>query len=409
MKHSRKKNARRYIVAASIGALLSAGVATGAYAGAPTEPSAPSAPSAPAYQPEMVKALATTLGVSEKAAVRRLDREAEQQDRFAELRKDRVHTLGAFFAKDGSLIVNAADAEAAKDVRAAGLTARVPERGESELDRIKAQLDAKALKSAPAGVSAWSVDLASDTVTVKVNGDSDAATRSFLKAAKSNGDAVRVVKGQEKLETQAVVPPGSRMTFNGYLCSVGYGAKDRSGRQVLVTAGHCIEDLPALAYNGTRFAKGTHTRFALGTRSVDMGIAAVDAGHSIGLDVTTYGRAGTVPVKGSKRAPSGAALCKSGQTTQWTCGRVGSYNVSVTYTDQNGGPDTVVTGLASSSVCTQGGDSGGAYISGDQAQGMTSGGPSNQRCNGQVNSPGSSYFQPLDDALAYYGLTLNTK
>ncbi|WP_030295985.1 S1 family peptidase [Streptomyces sp. NRRL F-5681] len=410
MKHG-KKNTRRYIVAASVGALLSAGVATGAYAGTTGEPSVPaSAPvSAPAYQPEMLKALATTLGVSEKAAAERLDREADQRDRFAELRKDRVETLGAFFAQDGSLVVNAADAEAAEDVRAAGLRARVPERGEGELDRIKAQLDAKALKSAPAGVSAWSVDLASDTVTVEVNGASDAATRSFLTTARSNGDAVRVVKGQEKLETQAVVPPGSRMTFNGYLCSVGYGAKDRNGKQVLVTAGHCIEDLPALAYNGTRFAKGTHTRFALGTRSVDMGIASVDAGNSIGLDITTYGKADTVPVKGSKRAPSGAALCKSGQTTGWTCGKVGSYNVSVTYTDQNGGPDTVVTGLASSSVCTQGGDSGGAYVSGDQAQGMTSGGPTNQRCSGQVNSPGSSYFQPLDDALAYYGLTLNTK
>ncbi|WP_030701838.1 MULTISPECIES: S1 family peptidase [unclassified Streptomyces] len=410
MKHG-KKNTRRYIVAASVGALLSAGVATGAYAGTTGESSAPaSAPvSAPAYQPEMLKALATTLGVSEKAAAERLDREADQRDRFAELRKDRVETLGAFFAQDGSLVVNAADAEAAEDVRAAGLRARVPERGEGELARIKAQLDAKALKSAPAGVSAWSVDLASDTVTVEVNGASDAATRSFLTTARSNGDAVRVVKGQEKLETQAVVPPGSRMTFNGYLCSVGYGAKDRNGKQVLVTAGHCIEDLPALAYNGTRFAKGTHTRFALGTRSVDMGIASVDAGNSIGLDITTYGKAGTVPVKGSKRAPSGAALCKSGQTTGWTCGKVGSYNVSVTYTDQNGGPDTVVTGLASSSVCTQGGDSGGAYVSGDQAQGMTSGGPTNQRCSGQVNSPGSSYFQPLDDALAYYGLTLNTK
>ncbi|MEW1628851.1 S1 family peptidase [Streptomyces sp. NPDC089173] len=401
MKHG-KKNARRYIVAASIGALLSAGVATGAYAGA--------AESAPLkYQPEMVQALATTLGVSEQEAVERLDREARQQGRFAKLRAEKVSTLGAFFAKDGTLVVNAADAEAAKEVKAAGLAARVPERGESELNRIKAQLDAKALKSAPAGVSAWSVDLASDTVTVEVNGASDAATRTFLKAAKSNGDAVRVVQGQEKLETQAVVPPGSRMTFNGYLCSVGYGAKDRNGKQVLVTAGHCIEDLPALAYNGTRFAKGTHTRFALGTRSVDMGIASVDAGHSIGLDITTYGKVGTVAVRGSQRAPQGSALCKAGQTTGWTCGKVGSYNVSVTYTDETGGPDTVVTGLASSSVCTQGGDSGGAYVSGNQAQGMTSGGPIGQRCNGQVNSPGSSYFQPLDDALKYYGLTLNTK
>ncbi|MEI7029380.1 S1 family peptidase [Streptomyces pratensis] len=402
MKHGRN-NARTYLVAASIGVLLSAGAATGAHAGTVPEPSAP------AYQPEMVQALAESLGVSEKAAVARLDREARQQDRFAELRKDRVDTLGAFFAADGSLVVNAADAEAAEQVRAAGLKVRVPERGEAALDRIKAQLDAKAVRSAPAGVSAWSVDLASDTVTVEVNGASDAATRAFLKAAKSNGDAVRVVEGRTKLETQAVVPPGSRMTFDGYLCSVGYGATDRSGNQVLVTAGHCVEDLPALSYNGSRFATATHTRFALGARSVDMGIAAVDSDDSIGLDVTTYGKAGAVPVRGSKRAPSGAALCKSGQTTGWTCGKVGSYNVSVTYTDQNGGPDTVVTGLASSSVCTQGGDSGGAYISGDQAQGMTSGGPSGQRCGGGVNARGSSYFQPLDDALAYYGLRLNTK
>jgi hypothetical protein len=81
-------------------------------------------------------------------------------------------------------------------------------------------------------------------------------------------------------------------------------------------------------------------------------------------------------------------LCKSGRT----CGRVDSYNVSVTYSDPDGGPDTVVTGLGSSSVCTQGGDSGGAYIFGNQAQGMTSG----------------AYFQPLDDALSHYGLSLNT-
>lgn len=38
---------------------------------------------------------------------------------------------------------------------------------------------------------------------------------------------------------------------------------------------------------------------------------------------------------------------------------------------------------------------------------MTSGGPTDQQCSG-VNSRGSSYFQPLDDALSYHGLTLNT-
>ncbi|MGP3980169.1 S1 family peptidase [Streptomyces sp. KR80] len=392
---------RKYLLAATVGVVLSLCVVAGAQAGGSTTES-------PRYSPEMVKALAASLGVSEKAAIERLDRQAEQQTAFAELRKNGVKTDGAFFTSAGTLIVNAANSTAATAIKNAGLSARIPERGQSALDRIKDGLDAKAVTKVPTGVVAWSADLASDTVTVQVNNDKSAAARSFLKAAKRHGDAVRIVKDQKRLETQTEVPPGKRMTFNGYLCSVGYGAKGQNGTQYLVTAGHCIEDLPELAYQGERFAKGENTRFALGQDSVDMGIAKVDPEDSIGTTVDTYGNGPAHAVKGSQRAAVGADICKAGQTTGWTCGQIKAYNVTVTYSDPNGGPTTVVTGLGSSSVCTQGGDSGGAYISGDQAQGMTSGGPTGQQCNGGVNSPGSSYFQPLDDALAHYQLTLNS-
>ncbi|WP_369213268.1 S1 family peptidase [Streptomyces flavofungini] len=384
---------------AAAGALLSVTAVTATQAQA--------SEAAPRYQPEMVRALATSLGVSEQAAVRRLDQQDAQQRRLAGLAKDGISGDGAFFTADGRLTVNAGDAAEARKIEKTGLTARVPARGQAELDQIKAKLDALAAKHVPAGVSSWRVDLASDTVTVEVNSGRGAATKAFLAEAAKHGKAVKVVKGQEKLTPQAVIYPGSRMTFNGYLCSVGYGARDRNGKQYLVTAGHCVEDLPVLSYNNVRFAKATNTRFAVGTRSVDMGIAAIDSGNSIATSVGTWGNGNPVAVQGSRRAASGAALCKSGQTTGWTCGKVKSYNVSVTYTDQNGGPDTVVSGLGSSTVCTEGGDSGGAYISGNQAQGMTSGGPIGQECSG-VNSGGSSYFQPLDDALSYYGLTLNT-
>ncbi|MFI6697333.1 S1 family peptidase [Streptomyces sp. NPDC050433] len=398
---------RKYLVAAVTGVLLSASAVTGAQAADPASATASATAQAPRYQPEMVAALAETLGSSEQAAVDRFDHEAAQQRELADVNKQGIKTDGAFFTKAGTLTVNAPDARSAARVEDAGLTARVPEHGKSALDLIKSELDAKAAEQAPAGVSSWSVDLAADTVTVEVSNDSGAAARSFIKAASKHGDAVRVIRGQERLETQAVVPPGSRMTFNGYICSVGFGARDAAGKQYLVTAGHCIEDLPDLAYNNVKFAKGTNSRFAVGTRSVDMGIAAVDAEDSIGTQVTTHGQAGNVAVRGGTRAAQGAAMCKSGQTTGWTCGTVGSYNVTVTYTDANGGPDTVVTGLGSSTVCTEGGDSGGAYIAGNQAQGMTSGGPIGQNCTG-VNGRGSSYFQPLTDALSYYGLTLNT-
>ncbi|TJZ54321.1 S1 family peptidase [Streptomyces piniterrae] len=397
------RDSRKYCLAIAVGALLSVSVATGAQAGNSTSES-------PRYEPQMVKALAKSLGVSEKAAVERLDRQAQQQSALAGLKKDGVETEGAFFNSKGTLTVNASNGKIAAAIEDSGLNARVPERGQSALGRIKTELDAMATKRTPTGISSWSVDLASDTVTVEVNSDKSAAARAFLKAAKAHGDAVRVVRGHGNVSPQSAIAPGSKMTIGGGpgYCSVGYGAKDSAGTQYLVTAGHCVENLPDLQYDGEHFAKGEKTRFASGTNSVDMGIAKVDSDDSITTEVGTWNSAGDIAVSGSERAAPGADICKSGATTHWTCGKVTSYNVSVTYVDANGGPDTVVTGLGSSSVCTQGGDSGGAYISGNQAQGMTSGGPKTQQCTGEVNSPGSSYFQPLDDALSHYGLTLNT-
>ncbi|MFD4790967.1 S1 family peptidase [Streptomyces sp. NPDC058459] len=394
------RSSRKKIATLAVGVLLSsATIVSGAQA---------AEAAGTRYDAGMTSALATSLGVSEKAAVERLDREAGQQKKLSSLQRQGVATDGAFFDAKGELVVNAENAKASREVEGAGLSARTARHGENELNRVKAALDAAALTRTPTGVSSWEVDLAADTVTVKVHDSEGGPARAFLDKARSYGDAVSVVSDQPGLVPQATIKPGAEMAFDGFVCSVGYGARDSAGRQYLVTAGHCVEDLPVLSYQGTRFAQATNSRFALGTRSVDMGIARLDAGNTISTAVGTYGRATEPKVLGSRRATPGSTLCKSGRTTFWTCGKVNSYNVTVTYSDANGGPDTVVTGLGSSSVCTQGGDSGGAYVSGNQAQGMTSGGPSSQRCNGSVNAPGSSYFQPLDDALAYYGLTLNT-
>ncbi|WP_051386377.1 S1 family peptidase [Actinokineospora inagensis] len=372
--------------------------------------SATAAQQAPRYQPEMVAALAKTLGVDEKAAVARLDHEADQQQKLDGLTRGGLHADGTFVDSNGNLTVNAVDAASADKARSAGLSVRTAARGEAALDRIQAQLDQVAARQVPAGVASWSVDVAADVVEVEVADGSKPAAKAFLADAAKYGSAVRVVTGQE-LQTQATVYPGSKMTINGGsgYCSVGFGARNSSGTQYLVSAGHCIAGLPSLYYNNSIFARGTATRFKVGTSSVDMGVAAVTSGNSIATQVGTWGAQGTIAVKGGSRAAVGASICKSGATSGWTCGSVKAYNVTVTYTDQNGGPDTVVKGLGSSTVCTAPGDSGGAYISGNQAQGMTSGGPTGQTCtfNGGNQSGKSSYFQPLSDALSYYGLTLN--
>ncbi|MGW4348141.1 alpha-lytic protease prodomain-containing protein [Streptomyces sp. NPDC004690] len=275
------------LVATAAGTLLAAAVATGAAQAAPS-------PTAPRYQPAMVAALARSLGVSEDAAVARLDQQAAQQSELADLSRSGTATDGAYFTADGKLTVNVSSAAAAARAREHGLAARVPQHGERALDRIKAALDAQALRAAPDGVASWSVDLPSDTVTVHVTpGRTSAAAKSFLKTAAAQGSAVRVVNDGQRLSPQTTVYPGSSMSWTNsqgsWVCSVGYGAHDSSGRQYLVSAGHCVADLTDLYYNNAHFAKGVHSRYALGRRSVDMGVAQVDSDDSV---ATQPGRAG---------------------------------------------------------------------------------------------------------------------
>lgn len=359
------------------------------------------------YQKQMVRALADSLGISDAAAVRRLDAQAAQQKTLATLRSPGVDARGAFFDGKGTLTVNVTDARAAGRVEGAGLKARIARHTPAELDGIKAALDKAAARDVPAGVRSWGVDPASDTVVVQLRGDTAEADQAFLRKAASYGPAVAVKsENGTAVTTAGTVYPGSRMDYGNHYCSVGFGARDSSGKQVLVTAGHCVEDLPDLYYDGSHFAKGTRTRFHHGQNSIDMGLASVDSGTTIAPKIGTWGNGGDVAVQGSRRAAAGSDVCKSGATSHWTCGSIRSYNYSVTYSDP-GQPNTLVTNLGLSTACVLGGDSGGAWVSGNQGQGLTSGASNSNKCNG-VYGQGTSYFQPLDDALSYYGLSLNT-
>jgi streptogrisin C len=92
----------------------------------------------------------------------------------------------------------------------------------------------------------------------------------------------------------------------------------------------------------------------------------------------------------------GAAICRSGSTTGTRCGVIQAKNQTVNY------PEGAVTGLTRTNVCAEGGDSGGPWLSGDQAQGVTSGG------SGNCTTGGTTFFQPLNEILATNNLTLVT-
>jgi streptogrisin C len=103
-----------------------------------------------------------------------------------------------------------------------------------------------------------------------------------------------------------------------------------------------------------------------------------------------------LPVAGNTEAPVGAAVCRSGSTTGTRCGVILAKNQTVNY------PEGAVTGLTRTDVCAEGGDSGGPWLAGDQAQGVTSGG------SGNCTVGGETFFQPLNEILTEHDLTLVT-
>ena len=105
---------------------------------------------------------------------------------------------------------------------------------------------------------------------------------------------------------------------------------------------------------------------------------------------------GIVAVSGSSESPVGSSICRSGSTTGWHCGTIGARDATVNYAEGS------VFGLIRTDVCAEPGDSGGSAISGSQAQGVTSGG------SGNCSSGGETYFQPVNEILSAYGLSLIT-
>ena len=94
-------------------------------------------------------------------------------------------------------------------------------------------------------------------------------------------------------------------------------------------------------------------------------------------------------------ATVGQSVTRSGSTSHVHSGRVTALNVTVHYSD-----GSTVTGMIQTTVCAEPGDSGGSLFSGNTALGLTSGG------SGNCTSGGTTFFQPVVEALNTYGATI---
>ncbi|MDO0929332.1 S1 family peptidase [Streptomyces sp. TG1A-8] len=376
---------------------LTALLVLGSWAGAGSLPASAHASSPASGSPApasagLLQAMQRDFGLTKAQAEARLSAEHSATALAPKARRAAGSSYGGswFDATSGRLTVAVTkDASAAtlKAVRATGAAVRTVEHSERQLDAAKARIDRL---RAPAGVSSWHVDPAANTVVLNVvkaeRADND--VQRFVARAREAGP-VTVRNAEAAPRTFAAGTVGGDPYYTGNVrCSIGFSVYGG-----FVTAGHCAQ--PGAGVNGW---DGSYIGTFQGSSFPDNDYAWVSVGSGWWTVPVVLGW-GTVPdqlVRGSAVAPVGASICRSGSTTHWHCGTVLATDETVNYSQG------AVHQLTRTNVCAEPGDSGGSFISGDQAQGVTSGGW------GNCSSGGETWFQPINEILGRYGLTLHT-
>ncbi|QEV20356.1 alpha-lytic protease prodomain-containing protein [Streptomyces alboniger] len=392
----RRAAATRAAVAVAAGALVLAGLPGSALAQAgPAASPFPSPAESAAVgktSPGVLKAMQRDLGLTSAQAKARLVNEAEAGADAGALR----NALGRDFAgawvhgaTSHQLTVATTDAADVPLIEARGARARVVPYSVAQLDSAKAKLDRAAKKEATRDAPVWYVDVRSNAVVVRAV--KAGAARSLVSAAGVDSSLVQVERTRERPRPLYDLVGGDAYYMGGGRCSIGFSVT-KGAQQGFATAGHCGRvGTATTGYN--RVAQGTFQGSIFPGR--DMAWVATNTQWT----ATPYvkGPGGQrVGVGGSTQSPVGASICRSGSTTGWHCGTISQHNTSVTY------PQGTISGVTRTTVCAEPGDSGGSYISGSQAQGVTSGG------SGNCRSGGTTFHQPINPLLQQFGLTLRT-
>ncbi|GID25850.1 S1 family peptidase [Paractinoplanes brasiliensis] len=384
---------RRIAVAAAVVVAAGAAVAFTLPSMAGTTPSRTAAkPSPGGVAPQILAAMKRDLGLDGDQATARLQRSKWASGVSAKLSAQTgAHFGGAWLAADGNTLkVAVTDADAQDAVRAAGAEPVLVKRSEQALVKAKESLDS--VRSEAEGVTGWYVDVKTNKLVVVAKPGEQAAAKELARAAgvKAGSYSVVVSAATPKplFDVRGADPYFIAVDGGTARCSIGFSVEEG-----FVTAGHC----GAVGTTTTGFnqeAQGT-VRASTFPGNADMGFVEVNGDWDPRPVVNDF-EGNELPVAGNAEAPVGAAVCRSGSTTGTFCGTILAKNQTVVY------PEGAVTGLTRTDVCAEGGDSGGPWLSGDQAQGMTSGG------SGDCTVGGETFFQPLNEILAAEDLTLVT-
>ncbi|BCL31668.1 S1 family peptidase [Streptomyces aurantiacus] len=236
--------------------------------------------------------------------------------------------------------------------------------------------------------TAWATDAKTGKVLVTVDSTvSKAEIAKIKRAAGSNAGALEIKQTPGKINK--LIKGGDAIYASSWRCSLGFNVRSGS-TDYFVTAGHCTDGA------GTWWSNSGHTT-TLGTTS-GSSFPTNDYGlvRYTNTSVTKSGTAGSVDITSAATPSVNTNVIRTGSTTGTHTGRVTALNATVNY----GGGD-VVYGMIQTTVCAEPGDSGGPlYGSNGVAYGLTSGG------SGNCSSGGTTFFQPVTEALSAYGVNV---
>lgn len=222
---------------------------------------------------------------------------------------------------------------------------------------------------------AWYVDEASGQVVVTADSTVSAAAAERLERS---GARVERTTGVFR----PLLAAGDAIYGKRYRCSLGFNVV-KGSTYYFITAGHC--------------GKPEKTWWTSANRNTLVGSTQ---GYSFPQDdyaLVRYDNTSLAHPGGFTLSDAfvGQSVTRDGSTTGVHTGTVTALNVTVRY--QGGG---VVSGMIQTTVCAEPGDSGGALYAGSKALGITSGG------SGDCKSGGTTFFQPLREAVEVYGVTV---
>ncbi|MCZ4515329.1 S1 family peptidase [Streptomyces sp. ActVer] len=300
-------------------------------------------------------------------------------------------TAGSWIDAKGRPVVAVTDEEAASEVRGAGA---VPKVVRYAMKDLRSATDT--LKDAPkvAGTS-WAMDYASNQVVVRADTTVSAEEWDRLaKVAESLGKSVRMERIEGTFTPR--VNGASPLFASAGRCSAGFNVTNGQANFIL-TAGHC-GPVGTTWFSDQQGSQQVGATVSGSFPGGDFSLVQYSPGVDLsGADLVAVGDGQGIQIIGSADAAVGQKVFRSGSTTGLQSGEVTGLNATVNY------PQGTVSGLIETTVCAEPGDSGGPMFANGLAMGITSGG------NGDCQSGGTTFFQPVTKALDSLGVKLVTE